>query len=517
MARPPLVRINEFLPRPAEVDWDGDGTADANDEWIELFGFTDGLVDLVGWMLDDRADGGTSPYTMPPGTILESGGFLVFHRSTTGIALNDDGDVVRLLSPDGAEMDLCAFPAPKRDSSFSRTADGFGEWTTGYPPSPGEPNRPASPTPTPAQTFTPVVSTTATGTVRPSATPTPPYRPPDPAEIRLNEFLPNSSDKDWNGDGDANAYDEWIELVNLADCPVDLTGWQLDDATGGTAPYRFPAGTILQAHSFGLYSRTVTGVALNNDADTVRLLDPSGAMVDGYNYVEAGQNVSYSRTIDGGGTWTQSYPPSPGGPNLPPTPTPAPTPFSMDIMLNEFLPSPKSIDWDRNGTADFQDEWIELYNPTDVFVNLEGWGISDSAKTYRLPAGTTIWPYGYVVIFRSQSGIALNNDGDRIALLHPGGGLVDEFFYYRNPGSDRSYCRYINGAGPWTTSCYLTPGEVNLPLPVVTAMPTPACTATSDDLVAPLWLTVAGARSSAPGDASGDLGSCDLSRRIVRE
>jgi hypothetical protein len=31
------VRLNEVLPRPMNVDWDGNGVADAYDEWVEVF------------------------------------------------------------------------------------------------------------------------------------------------------------------------------------------------------------------------------------------------------------------------------------------------------------------------------------------------------------------------------------------------------------------------------------------------------------------------------------------------
>ncbi|MGC8838334.1 MAG: carbohydrate binding domain-containing protein, partial [Anaerolineae bacterium] len=56
------VRLNEFLPAPQAVDWNGDGQANADDEWIELYNLGTQPVDLGQWMLDDVADGGTSPY-----------------------------------------------------------------------------------------------------------------------------------------------------------------------------------------------------------------------------------------------------------------------------------------------------------------------------------------------------------------------------------------------------------------------------------------------------------------------
>ena len=72
--------------------------------------------------------------------------------------------------------------------------------------------------------------------------------------------------------------------------------------------------------------RSTTGVALNQDADTARLLAPDGREVDVFAYRNPGRDASYSRAVDGTGDWTDSYPPSPGGPNLPGAPTATATP-----------------------------------------------------------------------------------------------------------------------------------------------------------------------------------------------
>ena len=72
--------------------------------------------------------------------------------------------------------------------------------------------------------------------------------------------------------------------------------------------------------------RSTTGVALNQDADTARLLAPDGHEVDAFSYRNPGRDASYSRAVDGTGDWTETYPPSPGGPNLPGAPTATATP-----------------------------------------------------------------------------------------------------------------------------------------------------------------------------------------------
>ena len=145
------LRLNEVLPAPAEIDWNGDGTANTNDEWIEVYNRGSAAIDLGGWLLDDIAAGGSAPYVIPAGNLLEPGGFLVLFRDRTGVTLNNDGDTVRLLGPDAAEVDTFTYAKSKNDRSFSRSTDGDGAWTETYPPSPGAPtsrrHRPLRPRP----------------------------------------------------------------------------------------------------------------------------------------------------------------------------------------------------------------------------------------------------------------------------------------------------------------------------------------------------------------------------------
>ena len=104
-------------------------------------------------VLDDIAAGGSAPYVIPTGTPWQPGGFLVLFRDRTRVALNNDGDTVRLPGPDAAEVDTYTYAKARNDRSYSRTTDGDGSWTDTYPPSPGSAN--SAPTPTPTPTATP--------------------------------------------------------------------------------------------------------------------------------------------------------------------------------------------------------------------------------------------------------------------------------------------------------------------------------------------------------------------------
>jgi len=140
---PTGARLNEILPVPAPLDRNGDGVLDELDEWIELYNAGSGPVDLGGWLLDD-GEGGSVPYQIPEGVVLQSDAFVLFYGRDTGVVLDDGGDDVRLLEPDGALVDAVTFDHLAPNASYSRGADGT--WHSDWPPSPGVPNLPLAPT-----------------------------------------------------------------------------------------------------------------------------------------------------------------------------------------------------------------------------------------------------------------------------------------------------------------------------------------------------------------------------------
>jgi len=66
---------------------------------ILLFNNSASPVFLDGWMLDDE-EKGSSPFVFPKNSLIPEKSYLVLSRQTTKIALNNDGDAVRLLLPD---------------------------------------------------------------------------------------------------------------------------------------------------------------------------------------------------------------------------------------------------------------------------------------------------------------------------------------------------------------------------------------------------------------------------------
>ena len=86
---------------------------------------------------------------------------------------------------------------------------------------------------------------------------------------------------------------EWVEIANDADTPVDLSGWAIDDADGGGSPYRLPQDSSIAPHS--LLVITLPKALFNNGGDTVRLLRPDGGVADQYVYAQSSADRSFCR------------------------------------------------------------------------------------------------------------------------------------------------------------------------------------------------------------------------------
>lgn len=125
--------------------------------------------------------------------------------------------------------------------------------------------------------------------------------------ILLNEVLP-APGNDHNGDGEINSDDEYIELYNPADHPVSLVGWQLSDAGGDAAPSRrftFGPGRFIGGGSFLLLRRTDTRINLNNDSDSMRLLNAAGEEVDFVAWAPSPRKGRSLSRLPDGGAWQE--------------------------------------------------------------------------------------------------------------------------------------------------------------------------------------------------------------------
>ena len=87
--------------------------------------------------------------------------------------------------------------------------------------------------------------------------------------------------------------------------------------------------------------------------------------------------------------------------------------------------------YDPPGTEP-DNEYIVLYNPNDVDVDISGWYITDGEGVYVFPQGTIIEAHGFLKIYgreynptRYTRGLWLNNKSDHVALYNDRGELID--------------------------------------------------------------------------------------------
>jgi len=124
------ILINEFLANPTGTD--------AQNEWIELVNTGNETTDLSGWKIDDE-EGGSSPFVIPDGTLVEPQSFIVFPRPQTKIALNNDGDTVRLLLPTNIIIHEVSFSETAKEGWAAARFGSSWSWTN--TPTPNEKNK----------------------------------------------------------------------------------------------------------------------------------------------------------------------------------------------------------------------------------------------------------------------------------------------------------------------------------------------------------------------------------------
>jgi hypothetical protein len=138
-----------------------------------------------------------------------------------------------------------------------------------------------------------------------------------PSPVAINEILPIPA-SDWNGDGEINRLDQWVELRNVSTATVDLSGWFLVSQELDADPYEVPSGTTVLADGYLVFYRADTGIELEDEPGRVWLLDPDSTVVHMISYGKLPPDVGLSR--DEFGDWHDDWPLSPGEPNAAETP-----------------------------------------------------------------------------------------------------------------------------------------------------------------------------------------------------
>lgn len=135
------------------------------------------------------------------------------------------------------------------------------------------------------------------------------------------------------------------------------------------------------------------------------------------------------------------------------------------VVINELVPQNQTRD-----AAGKSYDWVELYNPMDRTVVLQGYFLSDNATKwykYELPASSVIGPDGYLVLRADGDTVdpsimpfGLGADGDRLVFSNPEGKLIDSVAYV-SAKPNQSFARFPNGSGKFAWCATNTPDADN--------------------------------------------------------
>jgi hypothetical protein len=138
--------------------------------------------------------------------------------------------------------------------------------------------------------------------------------------IVINEIMPanSSTAHDQNGE-----FDDWIELYNLSDSTINVSGYYLSDSKSNQTKWSFPTGTEIQSDSFlivwidndTLQTGLHANFKLSSLGETVILLNADVDLLDMVSYgeqpVEIGQPLvekSFARIPNGTGAFSWVIP-----------------------------------------------------------------------------------------------------------------------------------------------------------------------------------------------------------------
>ncbi len=119
------IVISEVYPNPKGRD-----NRDNNCEWIELYNDSNRDVNLKGWQIDDILGKGSKPYVIESDRIIRAKQYIVFSGCDTGLILNNSGDEVNLLWPDGTVVDSVEYSKAAQGLSFSLSDEDLWIWSS---------------------------------------------------------------------------------------------------------------------------------------------------------------------------------------------------------------------------------------------------------------------------------------------------------------------------------------------------------------------------------------------------
>lgn len=441
--------INEFLASNTKGVVD---ESDMYEDWIEIYNDNDYPVDLSGLFISDSL-GSLNQYQIPYGdpqqtTVPPKGYKLLWADKDEEqgslhlpFKLRKSGEQIILSQLIGSELEIIdsiSFTQQYSDMSFGR--------------GPQEPDRWIFLIPTPEAE----------------------NQENRLENIFINEFM--ASNRSVLQDDDGN-WDDWIEIYNANEFPVDVAGMFISDDFQNPSKFRITdtlsSSTTIPANGYLLLwadDSTEQGIfhlnfRLSGSGEEIILGQPNGIeILDSISYPDLIGDAPYGRTIDGFGHYSYMLA-TPRASNVQPS--------FQDLYINEFMAYNTAVLKDHHGEFD---DWIELYNDGDSAVNVGGLFLSDrfdDKEMFRIsteyPDSTTIPAKAYLILWADDSteqgmlhtSFKLSGNGDHIILSSTTAEQIIDSVSFGLQKQNLSLGRASDGASDLVRQLP-TPGAANL-------------------------------------------------------
>lgn len=225
--------------------------------------------------------------------------------------------------------------------------------------------------------------------------------------VVINEFMASNSDSIADSHGDR---DDWIELYNRSQDPVDVGGLFLTDDMADPMKWQIPAddpsSTTISPKGYLLVwaddepqqGTLHATFKLNAGGEFVGLCDATGDVIDGITFGSQTENVSSGRLPDGSDSWQSFEVATPGASNSGVYP----------IVISEIMYHPYHR---PNEPEDTTLEWIELFNGGTAPAGLSGWQFCDGVD-YLFP-DVVVQPGEYLVVAADANAFRVEHPGVR--------------------------------------------------------------------------------------------------------
>tara|TARA_B100000902_G_scaffold398646_1_gene466205 strand:+ start:1570 stop:4980 length:3411 start_codon:yes stop_codon:yes gene_type:complete len=322
------------------------------------------------------------------------------------------------------------------------------------------------------------------------------------SQIQINEIFAD------NGDcclDDSLETEDFLELINVGDFPIDIAGYYFGDQDGGSViPSGYPETTTISSGQVLLLwfdndpeqGPLHIDAKLNNNGETILAIDLAGDTIIDVSYGPQSEDVSFAALPDGepyDTNWSLTMCPTPGEFN-----TPCPlvqgctsinaTNYSLSatiedgscvfgfvegVVINEY--SAANCDNDGGSCGNY-DDWIEIYNNSANPIDLNGYYVSDRLSDitkWQFTSPLVLDPGEHAIIYASgldpdfqvsnnttSFKLTQTKSTEYVVISSPEGVVLD-YKKITKHQLNHSVGRATDGASDWSVFTNQNPGEPN--------------------------------------------------------